>query len=82
MPQIAEPRSPSEELVASVWRQVLGIERVGSDENFFELGGHSLLATQVASRVRKVFGIEIELRRLFERPTVAGLARHIEAVAA
>ena len=80
MPQLAEPRSPSEELVASVWRQVLGIERVGSDENFFELGGHSLLATQVASRVRKVFGVEIELRQLFERPTVAGLARHIEAV--
>jgi amino acid adenylation domain-containing protein len=79
MPELAEPRSPSEELVASVWRQVLGVKRVGSDENFFELGGHSLLATQVASRVRKVFGIEIELRQLFERPTVAGLARHIEA---
>ena len=80
MPEIVELRSPSEELVASVWRQVLGVERVGSDENFFELGGHSLLATQVASRVRKVFGIELELRQLFERPTVAGLARHIEAL--
>jgi amino acid adenylation domain-containing protein len=79
MPEIAEPRSPSEELVASVWRQVLGVDRVGTDENFFELGGHSLLATQVASRVRKVFGVEIELRQLFARPTVAGLARHIEA---
>jgi amino acid adenylation domain-containing protein len=79
MPELAETRRPSEELVAGVWCQVLGLERVGKDENFFELGGHSLLATQVISRVQKMFGVEIELRRLFESPTVAGLARQIEA---
>ena len=76
-PQVAE--APGEELVAAVWCQVLGADKVGRDESFFELGGHSLLATQVVSRVRELFGVEVELRQLFMNPTVAGLARHVEA---
>lgn len=72
------PRTPAEELVAEVWAQVLGIERVGIYDNFFELGGHSLLATQAVSRMREAFAVEIPLRRLFEMPTVAGLAESVE----
>nr|QEO74519.1 condensation domain-containing protein [uncultured bacterium] len=73
------PRTPVEELLASVWQQLLGVERVGALDNFFELGGHSLLATQVVSQLRKAFQIELPLRTLFERPELAQLAESIEA---
>ncbi|HSK79934.1 MAG TPA: amino acid adenylation domain-containing protein, partial [Thermoanaerobaculia bacterium] len=73
------PRTPMEEILASIWSEVLGVERVGVYDNFFELGGHSLLATRVVSQVRSAFRVEIGLRELFEEPTVAGLAVRIEA---
>src|ERR1044072_2886747 len=72
------PRSPVEELIASIWSEVLGVRRVGVQDNFFELGGHSLLATQVISRVRQLFKVELALRLMFEEPTVAGLAAQVE----
>ncbi|MFL6286654.1 MAG: amino acid adenylation domain-containing protein, partial [Pyrinomonadaceae bacterium] len=72
------PRTPVEEVLASIWAEVLHVERVGVEDNFFELGGHSLLATQLVSRVSDVFGVEMEMRRLFELPTVAALASIIE----
>jgi acyl carrier protein len=73
------PRTPAEEVIANVWTEVLGIERIGIHENFFELGGHSLLATRVISRLREAFTIDLPVRRMFEAPTVAGLAGHVEA---
>jgi amino acid adenylation domain-containing protein len=73
------PRTPVEGVVASVWAEVLGAERVGRRDDFFDLGGHSLLGTQVVSRLRDALGVEVLLRALFEAPTVAGLAERIEA---
>src|SRR4029079_11473312 len=68
-----------EELIAGIWAEVLGRESVHPGENFFALGGHSLLGTQVMSRLRDTFGVELPVRKLFEAPTVAGLAHEIEA---
>ncbi|MDB4951182.1 MAG: tycC3, partial [Gemmatimonadetes bacterium] len=76
---LTPPRTPVEQVLAEQWREVLGVERVGRESNFFQLGGHSLLATRVVSRLREVFGVELPVRALFERPTLAGLAERIEA---
>jgi acyl carrier protein len=68
------PRNDLEEAVARIWSEVLGIDRIGVHDNFFDLGGHSLKATRVISRLRESFRIELRMRSLFERPTVAGLS--------
>jgi acyl carrier protein len=68
------PRSPTEEIVAGIWAEVLKLEQVGVRDNFFDLGGHSLLATQVISRVRDAFQMDLPLRSIFEKPTVEELA--------
>jgi amino acid adenylation domain-containing protein len=75
-----EPRTEIEELVAQSWREVLKLDKIGVYDNFFELGGHSLLATRVVARLRKNFSIDLPLRRIFEMPTIAGLARTVETV--
>jgi amino acid adenylation domain-containing protein len=68
------PRTPVERVLARVWAEVLGLERVSVEDSFFALGGHSLLAVQALSRIRERLGLEVSLQLLFDAPTVAGLA--------
>jgi amino acid adenylation domain-containing protein len=75
-----EPRTPSEELVARVLREVLGRASISVHDNFFDLGGHSLMAARVMAKLRTETGLDLPLRNLFERPTVAELAGAIDAV--
>ena len=69
------PRTPTEELVAGIWAQVLGRESVGLNEDFFEVGGHSLLATRVMARLRQVLGVDMPLRALFDHARLADFAQ-------
>ncbi|MEW5928737.1 MAG: amino acid adenylation domain-containing protein [Gemmatimonadota bacterium] len=72
-------RTPTAEVVAAVWADVLRLPRVGAGDDFFALGGHSLLATQVASRLRAAFRVDVPVRAIFEAPTPAGLAERVDA---
>ncbi|HKY31335.1 MAG TPA: amino acid adenylation domain-containing protein, partial [Candidatus Polarisedimenticolia bacterium] len=75
------PRTPMEEALAAVWREVLGLEEVGVTDGFFDLGGHSLMATRIIARLRSALGVEVPLRLLFESPTIEGLAAFASASA-
>ncbi len=68
------PRDKTEETIAAIWTRVLGVEEIGIYDNFFDLGGHSLLAMQVLNHLRQAFGVQVSLRSLFERATVADIA--------
>ncbi|MFC6021626.1 condensation domain-containing protein, partial [Plantactinospora solaniradicis] len=69
---------PTQELLAGIWAEVLGVDRIGVRDNFFTLGGHSLLATRVVSRIRAVFAVEVAVAALFDGPTIADLAAAID----
>ena len=74
-----EPIGEIERTLAKIWQALLGISRVGRNDNFFRLGGHSLLVTRVSSRIRGVFGIEVPIKTLFEAPTIELLAAQISS---
>ncbi len=71
------PAGPAESEVAAVWREVLGLDRVGARDSFFALGGHSLLAARTAGRLRAAFHLEVPVRALFDHPVLADLAAWI-----
>ncbi len=75
----AAPRTPVERALAAIWREVLGVGRVGVHDDFFELGGHSLLTARVASRVRQDLGASLSVRQMFEASTLEALAAAVEA---
>jgi len=74
------PRTPTEEILAKIWADLLNIEQVGIDRNFFELGGHSLLSVKLLGKVKETFQVNLPLRSIFEHPTVASLAAAIDLI--
>lgn len=73
------PRTPLEQLLAEVWASVLGLERVGIEDDFFALGGHSLAAVKLASRLQAVLGTHVPVNAVFNAPSVAGFAELVQA---
>jgi hypothetical protein len=73
------PRTATESVLARIWSEVLGVDRVGVHDNFFLLGGYSLVATQIISRMRATLKHDAPVRLLFQHPTVAGLAGALAA---
>lgn len=74
------PRTPIEEILSGIWTQILDLEQVGIYDNFFELGGHSLLTTRLLAQIREALLVDLPLRRLFDSPTIAGIAESIEKI--
>jgi bacitracin synthase 1 len=74
------PRNSTEEQLAAIWAEVLGLKKVGVNDNFFDLGGHSLNVLQVISRMQSAFDLELPLASLFKSPTIGTLAEYIETV--
>ncbi|MFY4721401.1 amino acid adenylation domain-containing protein [Streptomyces sp. LaBMicrA B280] len=74
------PRTPSEEVIAGIWSELLEISPIGLHDDFFELGGHSMLAIQVIARINDALDTDVDLRVLFDTPSVAALADHVRSV--
>jgi len=72
------PRNAMEEKLVDIWKEVLGVERIGINDSFFELGGHSLKATSLVAKIHKVLNVEISLRQIFKAPTIKGISEYIK----
>jgi len=79
-PGFVPPRTPVEEVLATIWCEALERSLIGVHENFFELGGQSLLATLIVVRIRDVFQMEVPVTSFFEQPTIAGVAAIITSL--
>ncbi|MGY2290044.1 non-ribosomal peptide synthetase [Pseudomonas sp. SDO528_S397] len=77
-----EPESALQQQIAAIWREVLGLPRIGLRDDFFALGGHSLLATQIISRTRQACDVELALRTLFETSELGAFAEHVRLIQA
>jgi acyl carrier protein len=77
---VTGPRTPTETTLAAIWSELLNLPRVGVNDDFFDLGGQSLVAIRAVARIRDAFHVNLSLRNLFERPTVAGLAELIDGL--
>ena len=81
LPHLYVPPSNSiETAIAAIWAEVLNVKQVGREDNFFDLGGNSLLATRINSRLRQTFQLDLPLRSLFEKPTLAAIAEYIQTL--
>jgi amino acid adenylation domain-containing protein len=78
--EVTGPRTPVEAVLEGIWCEVLGVTRVGVEDDFFRLGGHSLVILQVISRIRTALDVELPLAAVFQAPTIAKLAEHIETL--
>ena len=75
---VALPRTPTEEKIAAIWSELLDTERIGIDDDVFDLGIRSLQAVKAVTRIRTAFAVDLQLRHLFEQPTVAGQAAVVD----
>ncbi|HOD40225.1 MAG TPA: amino acid adenylation domain-containing protein, partial [Candidatus Wallbacteria bacterium] len=79
--EYVEPSGGTQIQLAGLWRDILGVKRVGAKDNFFDLGGHSLKASALQSKMQKIMNVKVPLADIFDNPTVEGLARHISGLA-
>lgn len=78
--EFVAPRTTVEASLAEIWRQVLNLDHIGIGDHFFQLGGDSLLAVQLTTRISNAFNVDVSLERLFQTPTIAELAGHINGL--
>ena len=79
-PEYVAPRNETEEKLVEIWKEVLGVDKIGIHDSFFDLGGHSLLAARAVAKFRQVFEVDIQLRSLFELHTVADIAQYLDTM--